>query len=432
MFNNGYQNLLLKSPIVKGVGPYLFTKNKKKYFDSTGGSTGTVTLGWGNKSIENSMIKQLKKIAHIDYKIFLDENRIKLKDLILSKKKHKLDDIYFSGNSGGEANEGAMKLSYQYHQATGKKNKKWFISRYQSFHGSSSETISLGDKQNLHFFKDFFPNFRSKVSEHNIYRNKKKNESEEEYTDRSVLDIENTILKIGPEKICAFVAETMMGGLVGDVPPGKNYWKKIRKLCDKYDIHIICDEVWCGSGTSGNLFCIDWDNITPDFVSFGKTLTAGYFPLSVIVTKSKFLKKIKSTYDLIRLPSSTYQGHSLGVVAALETMKIINNKIFLDEVKKKGEYLRKTLHEELKKNEFFLNVRGRGMRNSLEYSTPNNDLFSLKINNYALAKFNLILGAKWHRNCFSGAININKKDLDRLIDQFLKSYLFVYKNWKIK
>ena len=83
----------------------------------------------------------------------------------------------------------------------------------------------------------------------------------------------------------------MMGGLVGDVPACDGYWKKLRYICNKYDIHLICDEIWCGAGTSGKLYYVDYENITPDFITFGKTLTSGYIPLSVIITRSKFLKK---------------------------------------------------------------------------------------------------------------------------------------------
>ena len=425
-----YQDLLIKSPIVKGKGIYLYTKDKKKYFDSTGGITGTVTLGWDNKQIQNSIKKQLDNIAHIDFKSLKDVNRDKLRKILLSRNNHKLDEIYYAGNSGSEANEGAMKLSYQYHQANGKKNKKWFISRYQSFHGSSSETVSIGDKANLKFFKNFFPKYRSKVKEHNIYRHKRSSESYIDYTNRSIKEIELKIKQIGPDNISGFIAETMMGGLVGDVPPCENYWKKIRSLCDKYNIHLICDEIWCGAGTSGKLYCVDYEKITPDFITFGKTLTGGYVPLSLVVTKSSYLKKIKKKYGLIRLPSSTYQGHSLGVVAATECMKIINNKKFFLSVIKKGEYFRSTINSELKNNDFFLNVRGRGLRNSVEHTTTNNDLFSEKLQKYALNKFNLILGSKWHRTCFSGAINISNKDLDRLIEQYLASFKFIRNNWR--
>ena len=217
--------------------------------------TGSISLGWGNKSIENKIIKQVKRISHIDYKSFQDENREILKQIILQNKKNKLNDIYFSGQSGAEANEGAMKLSYQLHKALGRKKNVGFYLENRVFMEALQMQLLLG-KKNLFLFKDFYPKFRVKIKEHNIYRHKKKFENENEYTTRSVQDLEKQIKKIGPENICAFMGETMMGGLVGDVPPTKEYWKKVRKICDKYNIHLICDEIWCGAGTTGKNFVL--------------------------------------------------------------------------------------------------------------------------------------------------------------------------------
>ena len=157
----------------------------------------------------------------------------------------------------------------------------------------------------------------------------------------------------------------MMGGLVGDVPPGKNYWKKIKKICDKYNVLLILDEVWCGTGVSGKYFCFEWDDIIPDIVFMGKTLAAGYAPVSGLATRTEISKKIKDYYGSIPF-STTHQGHSL-VAATLATQKIIHNQKFLTKVKLNGEYFRNTLNDELKNHEFFQNVRGRGLRNSLEY-----------------------------------------------------------------
>ena len=106
-------------------------------------------------------------------------------------------------------------------------------------------------------------------------------------------ELEEKILEIGPEKVSAFIGETIMGGLVGDVPPAENYWKYIRGVCDRYNIHLIIDEVWCGTGTSGKIYCIDWDEISPDFIFLGKTLGAGYVPISAVLTSSEIEEIIK-------------------------------------------------------------------------------------------------------------------------------------------
>ncbi len=431
------RNQLLKSfvnnfdeTIVKGNGVYLYTK-KKRYLDSTSGLTGTSILGWGNKRIENAIKKQLKKICHIDYKYFNDENRELFSKIILSKAKHNLDKFFFVGGSGGEACEAAMKMSYQYHFSNGNKGKKWFISRKQSYHGSGTDAISLGDRPNLKFYENFHPKFRTKVSDHNKYKNKIKKESDLEYENRCIKEIENKILKIGPKNISGFIGETIMGGLVGDVPPTKNYWKKIRKLCNKYSIHLIIDEVWCGTGTSGKIYCIDWDNISPDFIFMGKTLAAGYIPLSGFVTSSKISKKIISKMGSIQF-STTHQGHSLATAAGIEVQKIIHSKYFLKDVIKKGNYLRKTLNDELGNHEFFSNVRGRGLRNSLEYNCSNRHLFGIAMTDYAKNNLDLLISAKWHRVCFSPAINIKFKDLDKILEKFIYCFKMVSRNWSDK
>ena len=416
--------------IVKGDGVYLLTK-KRRYLDSTSGLTGTSILGWGNKKIENAIKKQLKKICHIDYKYFNDQNREIFSNLILSKALHNLNKFFFVGGSGGEACEAAMKMSYQYHYSIGLKEKKWFISRKQSYHGSGTDAISLGDRPNLMIYKNFYPKFRAKVSDHNKYKNKLRFESDLEYENRSIDELEKKIIKIGPEKISGFVGETIMGGLVGDVPPTQNYWKKIRKMCDKYSIHLILDEVWCGTGTSGKIYCIDWDKVTPDFIFMGKTLAAGYVPVSGFVTNSRISDKIISKMGSIQF-STTHQGHSLATSAAIEVQKTIHGKGFLNNVQKKGNYLRKTLKEELGNHEFFSNVRGRGLRNSLEYNCKDKHLFGIAMTDYAKNHQNLLISAKWHRVCFSPAINIRKDDLDLILEKFIKCFKLVSKNWSDK
>ena len=167
-----------------------------------------------------------------------------------------------------------------------------------------------------------------KIKEHNKYRHKKKNETDLEYSLRSANHLEKKIKEIGAENIAGFIGETMLGGLIGDVPPTKNYWKLIRKkICDKYDIHLILDEVWCGTGTSEKYHCIEWDSVTPDFLFICKTLAAGYMPISAILTHNKIENIIKNGQGQIQY-SNTFQGHSVSTAAALAVQKIINQKNF--------------------------------------------------------------------------------------------------------
>ena len=176
-------------------------------------------------------------------------------------------------------------------------------------------------------------------------------------------EFEDRINEIGPHNICAFVAETMLGGLVGDVPPTKNYWKGISAICKKYNIHLILDEVWCGTGSSGRYHCFEHDDIVPDFLCLGKSLGCGYIPISAVLVPIDF-ENIKS--GRVEM-SCTFQAHSLAVAAAHAVQSIILQPGFVDTVEFHGNYIRTVLSDELGKHSFVKNIRGRGIRNSIEY-----------------------------------------------------------------
>ena len=417
--------------ITRGKDIYLFDNKGNKYTDLTGGFTGHALLGWGNKIIINSIKKQLNKISHIDYKYWKDENRTKLANIMLIRNKNNLNKVFFVGSSGAEACEAALKMSYQIHFNNGNKKKKITISRMQSYHGCSSHSLAIGDRPNLGFYKPILNKNVRKISEHNYLRNRKKNENIHQYATRSADELEKKIISIGPENVANFTAETMAGGLIGDVPPAPGYWKKIRRICNKYNIHLILDEVWCGTGSSGKYFCVDYDDITPDFIFLSKTLGAGYGALSAVVTKKRLFNNIEKKQGQI-FYSNTHQGHSLSVAGALAVQKIINNKNFLIKVTKKGEYLRNFIHTELSNHEFFFNVRGRGLRNSFEYKCDKQNLFGNLLKKIMIDKHNVLIDSKWHRICFSPALNITRKEIYKNLELLTKEFKILAKDWSNK
>ena len=398
----------------KADGIYIYTKNGKKVLDTTAGGTSYSILGWNHKKVNSALQDQIKKFGHIDYKIWSDENVEKLASLLLSKAEHDLDRVYFSGNSGSEACEASMRMSYQVHYDKGLPEKKWFISREQSYHGSTSDALALGERPNLEFFRPTLSPFRSRIPMHHPLYLKEENETLDDYAKRSAQQLKDKILEIGPEKVSGFVAETIMGGLVGDVPPAPNYWKYIRNICNKYDVHLILDEVYCGTGTTGKIYCCDWDNITPDFIFIGKTLAAGYGALSAVITSSKVEDSIKNGQGRLQ-HTTTHQAHSLSVAAALAVQNIIHDDQFLQHVSSMGKYMRETLSDELKLHPFYRDIRGRGLRFSFEYQCKNKYEFGQILQRNMLKKHNILINAKWHRICFTPGLIINKSEADRVI-----------------
>lgn len=413
--------------VLKGDGIELFLDDGKIYKDFTGGFTAHAILGWGNTSVNDAIHNQLSKIAHIDYKMFSDPNRFELAKLLTDDTNHGLDRVFLVGGAGAEACEFAMHMSYQIHHEAGE-TRDCFISRTQSYHGATTDTMSIGDRPNLDFYAPLFPPNRFKVTEHNKYRYMVEGETEESYAIRCAQELEDKILEVGPNRVCAFIAETMSGGLVGDVPPVPKYWKLVREVCDKYGVHLILDEVWCGTGTSGKFYCIDWDYISPDFIFLGKTLGGGYAPISAVVTSAAFESIIKNGTGRIE-NSTTFQGHSVGVAAALAVQKQIRAEGFLREVCRKGEEFRKFLSQKLEHVDEFYNVRGRGLRNSLEYRISDQHLFGMELSNRMKDRHNILISGKWHRLTFSPALNVKDSDLELLGETLVIEFKNLISEW---
>lgn len=405
----------------RAKGLNIWTNAGEKLLDATAGGTSYAILGWNHPRINEAIKKQLSRYTHLDYKIWSDENTEMLADILLSKAEHDLNKVYFSGNSGAEACEAAMKMSYQAHYDKGNLEKKWFISRKQSYHGATSDALALGERPNLEFYRAMLSPYRAQIEMHHPLYCKKSDESDDEYAKRSARELEQKILEIGPENVAGFVGETIMGGLVGDVPPCVNYWKYMKKVCTKYDVHLILDEIYCGTGTTGKIYCCDWDGVTPDFILIGKTLAAGYGALSAVITSSEIEETIAKGQGRLQ-HTTTHQALSIGVAAALEVQKIIHADGFLENVQKIGSFMRNQLKTELGHLQEFRDLRGRGLRFSLEHSTSDNSSFASILQAKLREKHNILIDSKWHRTCFTPALNISRAEAEQIMECFISEF----------
>jgi len=404
-------------------GSYIHSRGKK-YLDLTAGGTSFAILGWSDEMINESIRTQLHKYAHIDYKIWNDPNLEVLATLILGSNLKTLNKVYFSGNSGAEACEAAMKISFQVNQQAGFNNKKWFISRKQSYHGSTADALVLGDRPNLEFYKEMLSPFRKQIPVHHFKKMAHPKETRQEYAIRSANDLESMILQLGPENVSGFVAETMMGGLIGDVPPVEGYWKRVREICDEYKVHLILDEVYCGTGTSGRYFCFEHDFIEPDMVFIGKTLAAGYGAISAVITSDEIHDAIRKSPDSRLQHTTTHQGHSLAVAAAIAVQSRIREEAFVQEVFEKGLHFRKLLHEKLNDFTNVIDIRGRGLRFSIEHNIDPRDQnnFGRAFEEIMRNDYEILTNAKWHRVCFTPSLTISYEEIEKSVHAIEKTF----------
>lgn len=420
-----------RAPTVERLdGPYVITTDGRRLLDATAGSTSFSILGGSDAEVLAKMRAQLDRFCHVDYKAWTDPNVERLAELLLSRAEHALDRVYFAGNSGAEACEAAMKMSYQVHHDLGRKDKRWFISRTQSYHGATSDALALGERPNLEFYRPMLSPYRAMIPMHHPLYRQATGETPVQYARRSAAELEAKILDIGAEKVCGFVAETMMGGLVGDVPPAPGYWRAIREVCDRHQVHLILDEVYCGTGTSGKIYCIDHDGVTPDFLFIGKTLAAGYAPLSAVLTSRAVEEVIRSGQRRLQ-HTTTHQAYSLGVAAALAVQRRIHDDLFLERVRTVGERMRAVLQDELGNHPFFRDIRGRGMRFSLEYDCADKNEFGTMLQRRIEERHSILINAKWHRICFTPALTVTDAEVDRILNATITEFRALAAEWRI-
>ena len=432
---NRSESLLRKFPLQdprpylkSAEGIYLHTEDGRRVMDATAGMTSFAVLGFNHPEVLDAMRAQMEHYCHADYNIWQNRNLDALADLLVSDAPPGLDKVYFSGNSGSEAIEAAMKLSYQVHYDSGNPEKTWFISRDQSFHGATLQGIAISELPILEFYNELLPERRARIQQHHPLYWRRPEESLDDYALRGADELETKILEIGADRVAGFVGETMLGSLVGDVPPAPNYWRYIRDVCNRYGVHLILDEIYCGNGRSGRYYCCEWDDVSPDFICLGKPLGAGYAPLSAVITKRSFEDVIANGQGRIQ-HGHTHQGYSLGVAAALAVQTIILRPGMLDHIRSLGERCRERLSEHLSGYPFYRDVRGRGLLFSFEYDVPRKPEFGARIADIMENRHGILVNAKWHRVSFTPPYIITVEEADNMIDRFAETIVELAADW---
>ena len=405
----------------KAEGVYIYTEDDRKILDATAGWCSQMVLGYNQPEVLDAMRRQMEKFCHMDHNIWRHREMEELAELLLSRAPKGLNKVYFAGNSGSESVEAALKISYQVHFDKGNKDKTWIISRDQSYHGATLQSIAVSERDILDFYEPLLPERKVRIPQHYPLRMMRPGESLDEYARRSADDLEDKILELGADNVACFLGETVMGQLQGDVTPAPKYWKYIREICDRYDVHLILDEVYCGLGRSGKVYCCEWDGIVPDFVCFGKTLGAGYAPLSVVITRDEMEETMARGQGRIQ-HGHTHQGYSLGVAAALAVQKIVQTDSQLEHIHSMGEYLRSNLGHELRQHPFFRDLRGRGLMVSMEYNCADNPKFGQEVFEAVRDKHNILISSKWHRISVSPPFILTHSQADEVVGAIVDEF----------
>jgi adenosylmethionine-8-amino-7-oxononanoate aminotransferase len=173
-------------------------------------------------------------------------------------------------------------------------------------------------------------------------------------------ELEETLQRVGPRRVIAFVAETVVGATLGAVPAVPGYFKRVREICDRHGILLILDEVMCGMGRTGTLYAYEQEGIVPDMVVVAKGLGGGYQPIGATLVSNKIFDAVRGGSGFFQ-HGHTYLGHPMACAAALAVQHTITREHLLDNVRAQGQALLAQLQERFSTHPQIGDVRGRGL-----------------------------------------------------------------------
>lgn len=340
-------------------GIYLYDNDGNKYIDAMSGAW-VVNIGHGNEEIIDAQYNQSKKLAYILQEGYFNESAISLSEKLSELTGNGLRKIFYTCG-GSEAVESALKIVRQYNmQKLGHQRYKIIARRY-SYHGATMGAMSVTGFDNWREpFNPSIPGVKF-VPHPYCYHC----EFELKYPQCALKCVEETeriMIKENTSSIGAFIAEPISMSVGTAVPP-KAYWREIRKLCDKYDILLIADEVITAFGRTGKWFALEHWDIEPDLMIIGKGLTSGYSPLAGVMCSDRIAKAM-SKYGFVH--GFTYSGHPVSCAVALKNISIIERDNLLQNALIMGNYLERKLNDELASLSIVDEIRVYGLLATIE------------------------------------------------------------------
>ncbi len=353
-----YRRLLYDHPkIARGEGVYLFDEHGNRYLDASGGAL-VANIGHGVESVVKAMASQAALVAYIHGTMFTSESNEKYARELAAICPIAKAKFYFL-TSGSEAVEAAIKFARQVQISRSQHSRHLTISRWGSFHGATLGALGVTGKPKMrNNFTSMFKNMPHILPPY-CYRCP----FQLKYPAcelRCATALEDEILRHGPENVSAFIAEPVSGATLGGVVPPDEYWPTIRKICNRYDVLLIADEVMTGMGRTGRWFAMEHWDVEPDIITVGKGAAGGYFPLSVLGVKSQHTDLIASTFgDFTH--GGTYTHHAVGTASGLATLTYLRQNDLVTEVKRKGEILDSLLMDRVGHLQWVGDIRGIGL-----------------------------------------------------------------------
>ncbi|MCX5794560.1 MAG: aminotransferase class III-fold pyridoxal phosphate-dependent enzyme [Elusimicrobia bacterium] len=357
-----YRNLRRPMPcIVRGEGCYLYDEAGKRYLDASGGAF-VANIGHGVEELSRALFEQGSKVAYVNGTAFTSEPVEELAAELATLSPAGMDKAYFL-SSGSEAVEAALKLARQHWVEMGLHAKHKVISQTPGYHGNTLLALSASAREH---YKKLYGPWLVKVPMIPApypYRCSCAGAAECPVCTGAVL--EEAILREDPETVAAFIAEPIGGSSTGASVPRPDYYKRVRDICDRYQVLFIADEVLTGAGRTGKWLAMEYYGTQPDIITMGKGISGGYVPLSAVITSPRIIDPIARGSGAFKHAQTFSHVPSICAVG-LAAVRYIKSRKLVDLAAETGQTLQKRL-KTLQSLPGVGDVRGIGMLAAVEF-----------------------------------------------------------------
>jgi 4-aminobutyrate--pyruvate transaminase len=317
----------------RGEGVYVIDENGYRYLEGMAGLW-CANLGFSEARLVEAAREQMDRLPA--YHMFGGKSHrpgVELAERLLAMAPAPMSKVLFTC-SGSEANDTAVKLVRYYHHAIGKPEKRKIIARERAYHGVTLAAASLTALPHVH--RDFglpLDGFLHADCPHH-YRHGRPGESEEVFAARLAAELEELIVREGPDTVGALIAEPIMGA-GGVIMPPATYFQQVQAVLQKYDVLLIADEVITGFGRTGEMFgCRNFD-IQPDLITVAKGLSAGYMPIGgVLISEPVYQVMLEQSRKIGTFGHGfTYSGHPVCAAVALRALEVYEEDQVVNQVR---------------------------------------------------------------------------------------------------
>lgn len=362
-----YRHMAHAHPAIDyGRGSTLVDTDGRQYLDATGGPL-VVNIGHGVAAVAAAMAAQASRVAYVHGSLFTTDV-LETYSRRLAPRVPLADPRFFYLSGGAEAVEAAVKFARQLQVARGEATRDLIVSRWGSYHGATLGALALSGKASMRAL--FAPMFRDMphVEPPYCYRcpfllggpAALSPAGCEACGAACARALETEILRQGPGRVAAFIAEPVGGATLGAVVPPAGYWPLVRDICDRHGVLLIADEVLTGFGRTGAWFALEPLGARPDVMVMGKGATGGYFPLSILAVRGADVETIRRAHGDFN-HGGTFSHHAVGAAAALATLDILEADDLVARAAALGPRLGSELHAALEDVPAVGDIRGLGL-----------------------------------------------------------------------